>query len=376
MPIKLSKEEALERFTNRKLNLLDEYTSSIKNVTFSDEQGYKYFRCPTVVFQGKNFDPFHRGNIYTIENIKRWIIINNYDFMLLSERYYHNKKDLLFLCTKCNKEFSKTWVEISKHPYCVSCNGFVISETKNLLYNFPETANEFDVNKNDGKTPDNIYPKSHKRHWWKCKNCDHSWIASVISRTYNKSGCPACAGVTVSNKNNMLVRYPEISKEWHNSKNGSLKPLDILPGRNKNCWWICSTCNHEWQASPNKRCYKNYGCPICSKSKGEKKIIDILRKNEVKYQTQYVFENLVGDANVTLKFDIAVFSKNNELYKLIEFDGEFHYKKIYENDKFDLIQKYDKRKNKFCKANKIPLLRIPYWELDNVEEILKDDWII
>lgn len=61
----------------------------------------------------------------------------------------------------------------------------------------------------------------------------------------------------------------------------------------------------------------------------------------------------------------------------IEFDGEQHYREnnyFGGNNIFKETQKRDKIKNKYCKDNDINLLRIPYWELDSVEDILDEEF--
>ena len=54
----------------------------------------------------------------------------------------------------------------------------------------------------------------------------------------------------------------------------------------------------------------------------------------------------------------------------IEYDGEFHYMKIYKGDNHETIKYHDKLKDEYFKKNSIPLLRIPYWDKDNIFEIL------
>jgi len=56
----------------------------------------------------------------------------------------------------------------------------------------------------------------------------------------------------------------------------------------------------------------------------------------------------------------------------IEYDGIFHYEDIFDKPyDFKTGKKRDKIKTKYCKDNNINLLRIPYWEFDNIEEILR-----
>ena len=72
-----------------------------------------------------------------------------------------------------------------------------------------------------------------------------------------------------------------------------------------------------------------------------------------------------------LPFDFMVKVKNNII--LIEFDGLEHYEPIkYFGglDKFNERKRNDDIKSQYCKNNNIKLIRIPYWEYDNINEIL------
>lgn len=107
----------------------------------------------------------------------------------------------------------------------------------------------------------------------------------------------------------------------------------------------------------------------CIRSKNEMVIRAVLDKYHIKYQTQKRF---VGCKNLrSLPFDIYVPDYN----MAIEYDGEFHYEIIDQlhNDLEYQIQN-DDIKTKYCEENDIILLRIPYWEKDNIESILSD-WL-
>jgi hypothetical protein len=64
----------------------------------------------------------------------------------------------------------------------------------------------------------------------------------------------------------LLRNKPELAKEWHPTKNGSLTPADLTLGSNKRVWWICPK-GHEWQARVNRRNYGKTGCPYSAGSK-------------------------------------------------------------------------------------------------------------
>ncbi|MCB2315620.1 hypothetical protein [Clostridium tagluense] len=48
-----------------------------------------------------------------------------------------------------------------------------------------------------------------------------------------------------------------------------------------------------------------------------------------------------------------------------------HYKETTLGNKLKQQQLHDKIKNNYCKDNNINLIRIPYWEKNNIEQILK-----
>ena len=110
-------------------------------------------------------------------------------------------------------------------------------------------------------------------------------------------------------------------------------------------------------------------CPICRKSKGEVKISKILDDKHINYIEQY----RINDCRLyrPLPFDFYLPDYNI----LIEFDGKQHY--VIESfgkdlDTFISIKIRDTIKNIYCDKNNLNLIRIPYWEINNIEEILNN----
>ncbi len=104
-------------------------------------------------------------------------------------------------------------------------------------------------------------------------------------------------------------------------------------------------------------------------SKGEQKVIDILRKNKIKFEREIYFEDLVGYKKIPLRFDFGIF-RYNKLICLLEVDGKQHYEfvKFFHKTQsgFKKQQEWDRRKNKYCLMHNIPLYRIPYWQLEDL----------
>lgn len=131
--------------------------------------------------------------------------------------------------------------------------------------------------------------------------------------------------------------------------------------------WKCNR-GHVWSANWNS-INSGSGCPKCKKSKGEKRIVEILNKNNIKYIQQYTFSDLRG-IKYPLRFDFAVLDENSFVKYLIEYQGEYHYNKRHTTHDIKTQQKYDNMKRDYCNKNNILLLEIPYWEFDNIENFI------
>ena len=130
----------------------------------------------------------------------------------------------------------------------------------------------------------------------------------------------------------------------------------------------CKKDGYEWRIRPANLLI-GYNCPVCGESRGERKIRQWLEKNNISYIYQHKYEDC-KDVN-PLPFDFYLPTYNI----LIEYDGEQHFRPIEYfggQEKFELQQKHDKIKNEYCEKNNIPLLRIPYFKYDNVEEELNN----
>lgn len=106
--------------------------------------------------------------------------------------------------------------------------------------------------------------------------------------------------------------------------------------------------------------YLEYGDVIscgCLRSKGEFQIEQLLKQHNINFKREFSFSDL-KDIDV-LRFDFAIFDKNNDLYCLIEFQGSQHYNKSNGYYSETLI-KHDKMKIDYCKNNNIKLNIIKY----------------
>jgi hypothetical protein len=143
---------------------------------------------------------------------------------------------------------------------CPYCSGRAACEDNCLQTLNPKLAKEWHRTKNGSLTPRDLTPGSSKKVWWMCKK-GHVWLASTNNRT-NGRGCPYCAGQAVCQDNRLEALYPELSAEWHPTRNGGLTPRDVTAKSQKKVWWKCSH-DHEWKAVVSSRS-AGCSCPYCS----------------------------------------------------------------------------------------------------------------
>jgi len=119
------------------------------------------------------------------------------------------------------------------------------------------------------------------------------------------------------------------------------------------------------------------GCPSCAfagKSNGASAIETVLTAIGIPFCREKKFKGLKGRRS--LFFDFCLTTPANT-YALIEYDGVQHFEPVgfFGGEKaFKEDQRRDAIKNAYAAKHNIPLLRIPYWEFDNIETIVTD-WL-
>ena len=133
---------------------------------------------------------------------------------------------------------------------------------ESLGASFPELAKEWHPSLNLLLTPDQVKPGSRSKVWWQCtKDPSHSWQSSVNNRLKGR-GCPHCLRGP-----SLAAKYPDITREWHPTKNGELKPSEVSYGSARRVWWRClENPLHEWETSVHNRTALGgvKKCPLCS----------------------------------------------------------------------------------------------------------------
>lgn len=139
-----------------------------------------------------------------------------------------------------------------------------------LEIKFPEVAKEWHPTKNGTLTPSSVTYGSNKKVWWQCSTCNNEWEAAIHERTKHGTNCPRCARpyeIRQFDSKMLSDAFPEVAKDWHPTKNGSLTPNNISFGSHKEVWWRCHKCEHEWPMRIDYRTRERspMGCKYCKK---------------------------------------------------------------------------------------------------------------
>lgn len=202
-----------------------------------------------------------------LDILERWSIKNiirptDISFGCTTKVFWECEKGHIWEATP-NKITQKT---SSGCPYCA--NQKVWKGYNDLQSNKPEIAREWHPTKNLGISPEEVTAFSNKEVWWLCPK-GHEYKCKINQRTREsrKGGCPVCAHKKLlPGFNDLQTICPEVAAEWHPTKNGDLKPQDVLPSTQKRIWWICPK-GHEYLMPLNSRVCNNKmksGCPICT----------------------------------------------------------------------------------------------------------------
>ncbi len=175
---------------------------------------------------------------------------------------YGSGNKVWWLCP-LGHSYAQTISNRTRGKRCPCCFGKkAIPGISDLKTTDPELARQWHPTKNGSLSPSDVKKNSGRMAWWICPK-GHEWQATVCTRSKGHN-CPYCSGLkTVSGENDLQTTHPELAKQWHPTKNGSLRPFDVKPGSSKKVWWMCLE-GHEWECKIDSRVH-GVGCPICSR---------------------------------------------------------------------------------------------------------------
>ena len=204
----------------------------------------------------------------------------------------------------------------------------------------------------------------------RCKLDGKVWESLVCNLLNESATCPTCAvkhmqeieALSTNEVKKRILDYGlniELLNEYKNNR-------EYLKCK-------CSIHNYEYMVSPRTILYnKSSGCPLCTQSMGENKMIQILHDMGYDVVQQHTFSDCkyIG----LLRFDAYCVESNIAF----EYQGQQHYYPVdfsgrgieYAQQQYEDGLIGDDIKRKYCKENNIRLIEVPYWEYNNMELFL------
>lgn len=197
--------------------------------------------------------------------------------------------------------------------------------------------------------------------------CEH--IFSVEASAFLRgSRCPYCKSVKVGERSRKT--HADFTKEIYRLVGNDYSVLSKYKNSQHKIKIKHNICGKIYFVTPTHfLCGRR--CPRCRESKGERSIADYLGKTNEIFKQQVRFDDCIDKTQ--LPFDFAVYNTNKSIKCVIEYDGEQHFREVKAfggKNSFEGTKRRDAIKTQYCADHNIPLIRIPYWDFDNIDEIL------
>jgi Zn ribbon nucleic-acid-binding protein len=284
-------------------------------------------------------------------------LLSNYINSKVHVDMKHNKCGTMYKVTPNN--FLKGW----RCPECARLNRIKLLTNTDVGFKktvFDKVGTQYTVK--------GTYVDSQTKILIKHNKCGNEYMARP-AEFYRGKRCPICSKLVAAKK---ITKTPEkFEVEVKELVGDEYIIIDKYIISSKKVTLRHKKCGYEWKVLPNGF-LGGQRCPLCNESKGETAILNYFKSHHVNFERQY---KILECANIKpLPFDFAILSDNNEVEFLIEYDGEQHYEAI---EHFGGKRGFEQRKindcikDTYCLTNGIELIRIPYWEFSNIEDILE-----
>lgn len=266
-----------------------------------------------------------------------------------------NRRKCICKCD-CGNETLATLRELEK-GHKKSCGCLRVSQIDKYTYLIGQKINKWTILslRSEGK-------KCFATCMCECGTVKEVNIQNIISDRSKDCGCGRKKMLSETRSKNLIGQ-----------RFGKLVVIEKLPDTNKfnKVLYKCKcSCGNETIVDSNSLVSGHTKSCGCLNSYYNMYIDILLDKMQIEHTSEY---SVVIDGK-RFRFDFYL----PEYNLMIEYDGEQHYMPVSfgekdlnkVNNKFELIQEYDQLKNNYCEQNNINLLRIPYWEKQNIENII------
>ena len=280
---------------------------------------------------------------YTQKEVEEYY--KEYGYELLSI-YQNNRTPLTMRCPKGHVSNTMTFWSFKKGCRCSMC-----SRKAKLTYEFVKS--EFE--KEGYELISDTYVNANTKLVTRCPK-NHIW-ETTYGHFYDGKRCGDC---DKSKKLTYEFVKSEFEKEGYelisDTYVNAISPLIIKCDK-----------GHITNTMSWNNFQRGQRCLVCNQPKGEVEIAKILQNLNVKFIPQHRFDDCKDKYRLPFDFYLPDFNM------CIEFDGEQHFAPVEYfggEEGFKDRKRKDNLKNKYCKENNVKLIRIPYNNFKDIENIL------
>lgn len=313
-----------------------------------------------------------RRRVSHYSKVKEWCDKNEYVLISNESDITNIQSDIYYICPKHGEQRIKV-ASILQGKGCYSCGRISAGNTKanSTLHNRQNAHIEGIMSMANQKGYDIISDLSEIK-----RNTDYITYKCPIHgerhmRVLNfkiGKGCPDCAKDKASKRYSLSI--DEVENRISMFGGLLLNKGEYINQYQKNLRVLCNRCGCIFNTS--LVLFTQHGGQVCTncshiESKGEIKIRNYLSNMNIPYVQEKIF--LECRDIRPLPFDFYLPNQNI----CIEFDGEQHFvDKGKFGNSLSYIQAHDKIKTDYCHKHRIELIRIPYWEYNNIESIINN----
>ena len=199
--------------------------------------------------------------------------------LLPSQISYGSEKQVWWRCSRSHEwraSPNRRTFQKSGCPYC--SNKAVLTGYNDLATTHPKLASDWDPEKNNSLQASQVHAGSHKKVWWLCDQ-GHSWVAGIVRRSREGTGCPYCSNTRVlEGYNDLASQNPVLVSEWDLKKNSKASPNEVLVSSKRKYWWTCQF-GHSFLQDIYSRHIEGAGCNVCAGKQVVAGINDLESKN-------------------------------------------------------------------------------------------------
>lgn len=366
-------EKAVEQFGLFTVNGSDLYSITVdRKIELEDPDGYRYYlakenlsvvgRRGSVPARFFNLNPFTE---YNIRNYLNAVLGGNVSLKSFNASNAHDLLDLY--CISQDQSYRKSWNEVK--------NGRGRNVRLDSNYRNPKANKQIsDIRDEWFKkfgvlVTGDIYERNCAPIKFICPKHEDFGEQEATYSTSQKAKylCKYCA-----QESSTLILVNRGRENFYSKLDAQKNPDITVVGEyvsfHVKIACICQKCGAEFLLRPD-HILRGIGCGKCTVSIGENRIKDALDSHGIQFIPQYFFDDCKMN-NRVMPFDFFI----PDLDTAIEFDGEQHFKPVDHfggEENLEITQKRDRFKTDYCKRNNINLIRIPYTDINNIEQYIE-----